>query len=148
VLSKIILMGLLINTQNVFACRPAADFKAPTIRESFKAAELVFKGRVISQKDLGPSDNPFGTKYELEFAVEKMYKGKKLDKIVLTTYSSSCDTFGQSSIKESECIVFSTKDLKTVSGLFSGFASTCDLPNIKSLRSNVEVKEKEILQIK
>jgi hypothetical protein len=148
VLKKIILMGLMINTQNILACRPAADFKAPKIEESFKAAELVFKGKVVSQKDLGPSDNPFGTKYELEFAIEKVYKGKKQDKIVLTTYSSSCDTFGQRSIKDSECIVFSTKDLKTVSGLFNGFASTCELPNLKNLRSNVEDREKEILKIK
>lgn len=69
-MKKIILILLFISLESE-ACRPRADYVAPTLAENVKSASTIFLAKLISKKELGPSKNPFGTKYQLEFQVGK-----------------------------------------------------------------------------
>ena len=108
-----------------FACKPRADFIAPTIAENYKNAAIVFAGKVMSVKELGRSREPFGMKNQIEFSLVKNIKSAKSKKITLFSYSNTCDTFAQNVSINSYCLIFASQDQLIFAGVLSGESSFC-----------------------
>lgn len=135
-MKKIFTLMLIIFSPLTLACRPGADFKAPTFEERFQYAEYVFRGKIINIKAAGVN-------YELEYLVTKVFKGKLDNKITIKTTSSTCDPFGEMALLNDECIILATKEKHTLSGVFNGNASVC--VNEKLIKQNKILNEREDL---
>lgn len=132
---------LLLLSFESYACKPTNNFISPTLENNFKNSDLVFKGKIIKILDMGRSSKPFGNKYRISFEVVKNIKGAKEKMIHLYTFSNSCDTFGQSAILESECIIFANEGV-ILSGVFSGEASECgDIKIINQRINSLELRK-------
>ncbi len=140
----------LIYSFNSFACRPAADFKAPSLEDNINKATFIFVGKIQKVSEVGPSKDPFGTRYKLEVLMDKIVKGKSgiTNKIIiLETFANTCDRLGQSLEVMDECVFFVNDKMRIISGFLSGESTVCVSKNKTSTSPDIQNRLNEIAKI-
>lgn len=143
---KKILILLFLFSLDSYACKPASNFIAPNLIQNLSKSKFVFRGKIVSIKELGQSKDPFGTKFEIEFELIKNFKGVAVKKVKLMSFANTCDRFGQDASTNMECVILADKNSQIISGVLVGEASICKSNYFKESESIFNERLKAISQ--
>ncbi len=99
----------LLTSSIAFACKRVADYKFPTIAQSFASATLVFEGEIVRN---GPSNKPRNSRIFWStkgfFRIVRVWKGDltKGDNIEIYLEQSDCDPLGQMTEPGAHFVIF------------------------------------------
>ncbi len=119
IISNAFILGITLFSARTFACSPPVNFVAPTLKQNFEKAALVFHAKVIKN-----TSETF--KHDIEFEVIKAWKGRPSKQVTGKTQSNTCNGFGQVATVGIECVVLLMADQQILAGVTAGEASFCE----------------------